>query len=469
MVKTILIMKTTLKLIFSGVLGGLLVLFAQSKFNNIYSENNKNVESAVQTVDYKLNSFNGNRPLVAAEDSDFTVAAEKTIHAVVHVKNTSVKSYKDPFSSFFFGGGGEREYSQVGTGSGVIISADGYIITNNHVIDGASEIEITLNDKRKFDAEVIGADSNSDIALLKIDAKDLNYIPFGDSDFIKVGEWVLAVGNPYNLTSTVTAGIISAKGRDLQGTFSTDSFIQTDAAVNPGNSGGALVNTRGELIGINTAISSQTGGFVGYSFAVPSNIARKIVDDFMEYGAVQKVILGIRTVPDEEEKINGVQIAEVTAEGDAKNAGLESGDIIVRMDQVEISDFSDLKGYLNSKRPGDRVEVQVNRDGELISKQVLLSKDETLVLRSIGLIVENISKQESKKLGIKGGVAIKEIANEYLEAYGIKKGDVIYKLNQKEVLDVDDLQNILEKKSNSDALFLEIFDENGDLQKYVFR
>jgi len=230
------------------------------------------------------------------ENTDFTVAAEKTLNTVVHVKNTSYKTVRDPYREFFYGqSNGSKQYSQVGTGSGVIISSDGYIVTNNHVIKGASEIEVTMNNKKVLKAELIGSDPINDIALLKIDVEDLPYITFGNSDGLKIGEWVLAVGNPYNLTSTVTAGIISAKGRDLRGNGNiTDSFIQTDAAVNPGNSGGALVNTRGELVGINTAISSRTGSFIGYSFAVPSNIAKKVIEDIMEFGNVQKAILGVR-------------------------------------------------------------------------------------------------------------------------------------------------------------------------------
>eukprot|EP00814_Leptocylindrus_danicus_P001616 CAMPEP_0116008756 /NCGR_PEP_ID=MMETSP0321-20121206/3040_1 /TAXON_ID=163516 /ORGANISM="Leptocylindrus danicus var. danicus, Strain B650" /LENGTH=309 /DNA_ID=CAMNT_0003477615 /DNA_START=27 /DNA_END=953 /DNA_ORIENTATION=+ len=241
------------------------------------------------------------------EPTDFTDAAEKTVHAVVHVKNTAVKTGVTSFADLFNGG---RQYEQVGTGSGVIISADGYIVTNNHVIKDATSIEITLNNRKKYEAELIGTDSKNDIALLKIDVGDqLPYIPFSNSDNVKIGEWVLAVGNPYNLTSTVTAGIVSAKGRDLQGNQDVDSFIQTDAAVNPGNSGGALVNTRGELVGINTAISSRTGSYVGYSFAVPSNIAKKIIDDILEFGKVQEAVIGF-SVKNIEENIEGVRIAK---------------------------------------------------------------------------------------------------------------------------------------------------------------
>ncbi|MGB0777258.1 MAG: trypsin-like peptidase domain-containing protein [Flavobacteriaceae bacterium] len=408
------------------------------------------------------------RAAYAAETTDFTEAAETTVHAVVHVKNTAVKSYRDPFSAFIFGGGGSREYEQVGTGSGVIISSDGYIVTNNHVISGASEIEITLNDKRTYMAELIGADANSDIALLKIEEQGLKYLSFGDSDAIKIGEWVLAVGNPYNLTSTVTAGIISAKGRDLQGNFSTDSFIQTDAAVNPGNSGGALVNTNGELIGINTAISSQTGGFVGYSFAVPSNITQKIIEDFIEFGSVQKVILGIRPVADREDKINGVQIAEVTDQGNAKSAGLESGDVITSMDGVRIQNFSNLKGFLNAKRPGDKISVQVTRQGNSIEKQVVLAKDNTVVLRQLGLVVEDLDSKRAKRFGVEGGAEIKDMSNEYLESYGVQVGFIITKVNNVVIKNAFDLEGALKNRSRREPLFIEMIDKEGELQKLIF-
>ncbi|MFB1040085.1 MAG: trypsin-like peptidase domain-containing protein, partial [Polaribacter sp.] len=282
--------------------------------------------------------------------TDFTVAAENTIHAVVHVKNTAVKTQVNPWAEQYYGRGqGTKKYEQVGTGSGVIISADGYIVTNNHVIDGASELEITLNNKKKYKAVLVGSDASNDIALLKIEATtNFPYVPFANSDNIKIGEWVLAVGNPYNLTSTVTAGIVSAKGRDLEGNRNIESFIQTDAAVNPGNSGGALVNGRGELIGINTAISTKTGSFIGYSFAVPSNIAKKIIDDILEFGAVQQAILGITV--DLSYKDQGVKVSNVIEQGENMvKSGLKEGDIIKRINNIKISKFSELKGQLTAK------------------------------------------------------------------------------------------------------------------------
>ena len=277
------------QLFLASLLSGAVTLGAYKLLfdTNGYFSSNKNPITTLSTDSY------AKKVGLSADVIDFTEAAEKTIHTVVHVKNVSYKTVSNPLLEYYYGYKGGQTQEQVGTGSGVIISADGYIVTNNHVIKDASEIEITLNNKKSYKAKLIGTDSKMDIALLKIDADEtLPYTTFGNSDSVKVGEWVLAVGNPYNLTSTVTAGIVSAKARDL-GTSGIQSFIQTDAAVNPGNSGGALVNTRGDLIGINTMISSMTGSYVGYSFAVPSNIARKIIEDLMEFGNVQRAILGV--------------------------------------------------------------------------------------------------------------------------------------------------------------------------------
>ena len=282
-------MKQISKLFLVSLLSGATTLGAYKLLfdNNGYFSSNKNGITTLAPESYARQTSLG------AENIDFTVAADKTIHTVVHVKNVSVRTISNPIMEYFYGYGGQQQQEQVGTGSGVIISEDGYIVTNNHVVKDATDIEITLNNKKTYKAKLIGTDSKMDIALLKIDADEkLPYSTFANSDSVKIGEWVLAVGNPYNLTSTVTAGIVSAKARNLD-TRGIQSFIQTDAAVNPGNSGGALVNTRGELIGINTMISSMTGSYVGYSFAIPSNNARKIIEDIMEFGNVQRGILGV--------------------------------------------------------------------------------------------------------------------------------------------------------------------------------
>lgn len=400
--------------------------------------------------------------------TDFTEAAEKTVHAVVHVKNTAIKEVYNPFEEFF-GGNGRRKQQQVGTGSGVIISQDGYIVTNNHVIEGASEIEITLNNSKKIKAELIGTDKNNDIALLKIDYDgDLPYIPFGNSDNAKIGEWVLAVGNPYNLTSTVTAGIISAKGRDLEGNTVTDAFIQTDAAVNPGNSGGALVNTRGELIGINTAITSKTGSYIGYSFAVPSNITKKIIDDLLEYGDVQEALIGIEYV-NEDDEVQGVKVTKVSENGGAEKAGIVEGDIIIKVNNVSIKKFSDLKGQLSAKRPGDVINVTVIRDGEKLEKPVTLRKKDFETIRSLGITIKDLSPEDMKKYDVKSGVKIIQNFNRLLTYYGVEPGYIITKINKEEVKDILDAKRKLNTiKSPSQPLTLEVISPEGKVERYGF-
>ena len=326
-------------------------------------------------------NFNQNK-YATSSLPDLTFAASKSIDAVVHVKNTSIVKDSDSWALQFFYGDGSRK--KVGTGSGVIISPDGYITTNYHVIENSTEVIVTTNDNREYEAEIIGFDEVTDIAVLKIDTdSDLDYIFFGDSDSTLIGEWVLAVGNPYNLNSTVTAGIISSKSRDLnEFDQKNQSFIQTDAAVNFGNSGGALVNIQGELIGINTLIQSMTGGYVGYSFAVPSNTVRKIFEDILEYGDVQKGLLGVRGVALRSsyskqlnlEETEGFYIDVIEPGFGADISGLQKGDIIKSIDDVKINRFSDLSGYLSSKRPGDKVKVKYIRDEELITASVTLKK-----------------------------------------------------------------------------------------------
>jgi serine protease Do len=307
---------------------------------------------------------------LGAENIDFVDAADKAVHSVVHVKNVSYRTVSNPILEYYYGYRGGQQQEQIGTGSGVIISEDGYIVTNNHVIKDAQDIEITLNNGKSYKAKLVGTDEKMDISLLKIDAEGkLPYSTFADSDNVKVGEWVLAVGNPYNLNSTVTAGIVSAKARNLD-TSGLQSFIQTDAAVNPGNSGGALVNTRGELIGINTMISSMTGSYVGYSFAVPSNITRKIIEDILEYGMVQRGMLGVQGA-DLNAHISkelglktteGFYVGDVIKNSGAAKAGLKKGDVITKIDTKTINTFADLNGYINTKRPNDQVKVTILRD-----------------------------------------------------------------------------------------------------------
>jgi len=353
-----------------------------------YSSVSKNEKIGYQTkfISNPVSAFSVNnitqRNLGTSSLPDLTFAASKTIDAVVHVKNTSIVEESDSWALQFFYGDDSKK--KVGTGSGVIISPDGYIITNYHVIENSSEVIVTTNNNKEYEAEIIGFDEVTDIAVLKIDSNiKLDYIFFGDSDSTLIGEWVLAVGNPYNLNSTVTAGIVSSKSRDLnEYDQKNQSFIQTDAAVNFGNSGGALVNIQGELIGINTLIQSMTGGYVGYSFAVPSNTVRKIFEDIIEYGDVQKGLLGVRGVAlkssySRQLNINeteGFYIDEIEEGFGAGSAGLTKGDIIKSVDGFKINRFSDLSGYLSSKRPGDKVEVNYVRDGKLKTAIVTLKK-----------------------------------------------------------------------------------------------
>ena len=419
----------------------------------------------------------------AAETTDFTEIAEKSVHAVVHVKNLSVApSGTNPLLEFFYGPSARSENQVIGTGSGVIISSDGYIITNNHVIQGARKLEITTNNRETFEAEVIGADESTDIALIKINKGDLPYMTFGDSDNLKVGEWVLAVGNPFNLTSTVTAGIVSAKARDINimnNNRRIESFIQTDAAVNPGNSGGALVNTRGNLVGINTAISSQTGSYIGYSFAVPSNIARKVVEDLLEYGNVQRAYLGINYDELDSEKAEtygvpvteGVVITRVLDQGAAQEAGLLANDVIVKMDQVKISKFADLQGFLGSKRPGDLVQVGILRDGKNQVVQVKLKNQfgkyeyETADFSNyyIGEL-SPISQEDARKFGIDHGVKIKQLKNRSIEqTYGVGDGDIILAVEDVQVTTAAEIDQLLKQHQNKDYFEMQILTKTGKM------
>ena len=463
-------MKKYFGLLGMAILGGAITLGGYKMLFNDEIIVERTIEQPIKTI---TANYNPTLDKVSSLEGtvDFTVAAGNTINSVVHVKNTAIRTQTNPLDLFFGNGNGGRKYEQVGTGSGVIISQDGYIVSNNHVIDGATEIEITLNNRQKYKAELIGTDKENDIALLKIDSDlDLPYIPFANSDNLKVGEWVLAVGNPYNLTSTVTAGIVSAKGRDLQGNGNiVDSFIQTDAAVNPGNSGGALVNTRGELVGINTAISSKTGSFVGYSFAVPSNITKKIVDDLLEFGAVQEAILGI-SIDSRDNNINGVKIGALTDESGAKKGGLKSGDIIKKVNNVKISKFSELRGQLTAKRPGDLVDITVERDGETITKSIKLSRRDSYVSSSFNIMLKDLSKKELKKYKLKGGAKISENRNKNLIYYGVKEGYIIIKINKQPILNASDAAKTIDASyGKGQPIYIEVINLEGERERYAFR
>ncbi len=468
-------MKKILTLVFVSALGGLLTLggykfFIENETQPLAVEQSSDLPVFVPTNNTITSS--------TATAPDFVKAAEKSLDAVVHVKNTAIINAPISMRDLFYGRSSQR--AQVGTGSGVIISPTGYIITNNHVIKNANEISITLNDNKTYDAELIGTDESTDIALLKIETeKELPFMAFGDSDNAKIGEWVLAVGNPFNLNSTVTAGIISAKSRDLTGQHQ-QSFIQTDAAVNPGNSGGALVNTNGDLIGINTAISSQTGSYIGYSFAVPSNIARKIVNDIMEYGNVQNGILGVsilnknsrEAIENKLNEIEGVYISEVQEDTGAEKAGIKPGDIIKKIDNIYIHKFADLTGYLKTKNPDDTVNVTLIRDGDEKTLPVTLLKPTTTVVEKIGF-VKNASKKDLKNFNTEYGVKISKFADENYKAgwnrVGVEEGCIVTKINGEKLYSVDDAQNALRTRNPREPLQIEIINKQGEKIIHSFR
>nr|WP_309560648.1 trypsin-like peptidase domain-containing protein [Christiangramia sp. SM2212]MDR5589756.1 trypsin-like peptidase domain-containing protein [Christiangramia sp. SM2212] len=464
-------MKKIASLLFVSILGGAVTLGSYKLFFDEESEQflPQETENSFIPVS-KTHAYGTN--------ADFTEAAEKTVHAVVHVKNVAV--FKGGPRSIWeytpYGNNGGRALQ--GAGSGVIITPDGYIVTNNHVIDGASEIEVTLNNNKTYKAEVIGSDPISDIALIKVDAnEDLEYIPFGNSNNLELGEWVLAVGNPFNLKSTVTAGIISAKARDLNvRDNSPQSFIQTDAAINPGNSGGALVNINGELVGINTAISSPSGSYIGYAFAVPSNNARKIVEDIMEFGDVQKGILGIRggsLNPQTIERLDinesqGVYVSEVTPGSGAEKSGIRQNDIIRKIDNIEINKFSDLTGYINSKRPGDEVMVRLLRNGKEREVSVKLTELTTFAIPVLGLEVANASPEELKEYKAPNGVRINRTLNEDLPSADLV-GGIIAEINNQKVSSIRDVEEIMQTRTKSNSIVITYYNQRGEKQRMIWR
>lgn len=405
---------------------------------------------------------------------DFVDAAERSVDAVVHIMTKVVRqsnTYEDFFGALLgqiYGYPGQtRNNTMVAYGSGVVLTPDGYIVTNNHVVEGADEVEVTFNNKVKKTATIIGTDPTTDLALIKVEASDLAYLTFGDSDNVRIGEWVLAVGNPFNLTSTVTAGIVSAKARNLsilgEGT-SVESFIQTDAAVNPGNSGGALVNTKGELVGINAAIASHTGSYEGYSFAIPSNIVRKVVDDLLLYGTAQRGYLGVQIaeltqeIADKEglENIEGVYVAEVTDGGAAKLAGLKSGDVITSINGKKVNSTTQLKESVGQYRPGDKIDVEVNRNGHHHHYDLTLlneagnvdvvKKGDSFYNSEFGLMLQPIDQNDMSRLNIKNGLKIVEIRQGRFMNSGVPVDFVITKVNGVAVNDKTELENALKNK-----------------------
>ena len=439
----------------------------------------------------KVNATQAPSTAVPAQPVDLTYAAEKSLPSVVHIlstKNSKVQTIEvqsDPFSDFFsdpFGFFGNPNQSQdgkqkrsvrtpkqQGSGSGVIISTDGYIVTNNHVVADADELTVTLNDNKEYSARIIGTDKTTDLALIKIDAKDLPAITIANSENIKVGEWVLAVGNPFNLTNTVTAGIVSAKGRSLYQN-GVESFIQTDAAINPGNSGGALVNTRGELIGINAMLYSQTGSFSGYGFAIPTSIMNKVVDDLKKYGTVQRAVIGIQgqdvknyvdAQKDQGKDVDlgtmeGIYVAKVLEESSAEEAGLKAGDVITAIDGKEMNKMADLQEYLAKKRPGDKVSVSYLRDKKKASKTMTLKNEQgnTQVVKKADLDVlggnfRAITDGQKKQLNIGYGLEVLKVNSGKFKDAGITKGFIIQRVNDSAVKTIEDLQNLVKEASTS--------------------
>lgn len=464
-------MKKTASLLGIALLAGAITLGSYKLFfeKENYHIVTENPQASIVTTSNTPTSFRG----AGINEVDFTTAAENTINAVVHVKNVSINREQNSIMEFFYGAGATAR-PQVGMGSGVIIDPNGHIVTNNHVIANADQLQVTLNNNKIYDAEVIGTDPNTDIALIKIDSdKPLPYLTFGDSNNAKIGEWVLAVGNPFNLTSTVTAGIISAKARDL-GMGRNQSFIQTDAAVNPGNSGGALVNTNGDLIGINTAISSRTGSYVGYSFAVPSNIAKKVIEDIREYGNVLQGILGIQSIKPNTEyakekgvnEIDGVYVEEVVEDSGAFDAGIQEGDIIKNVDGIKVRKFNDLTGYVASKRPGDEISVSLLRNNEEMSLPVTLKERQTIIIDVLGLEVKNLNDKDKKKFKTKNGVKIIGVPEMY-RGYDLE-GKVLIEVDDKEIKNIYDAKNLFSSMEGYRRAFsITMINEKGEREKLI--
>ncbi len=482
-------MKRILTFTLAAFIGGLGALTAAKYF---FQETNEKQQVVSEQPQPNFNYVNVPAPAVASVD-DFTLAASKTVNGVVHVKTeVEVQNVYNPWADFFGGDSGIEPYVQRGSGSGVIISKDGYIITNNHVIEGADKIEISMNDNRSYEAELVGTDPTTDIAVLKISGKDLPTVTIGDSEKVKVGEWVLAVGNPFNLTSTVTAGIVSAKARNInllspdpnREIFPIESFIQTDAAVNPGNSGGALVNTNGELVGINTAIASRTGSFAGYSFAVPSSIAAKVAEDIIKFGQVQRAYIGVRIEPVNEDladkyglsSVEGIHVSSLTENGAASAAGIESGDVILEINSTAVNSVPQLQEQISKYRPGDKVTVTIWRDNKKKNLTVqlrdndggtaLVKFEKSELKEMLGAQFSDVNSDVKAKLGIRGGAQVQELQRGKLSFSGIKKGFIVTQVDGEEVNTAADLEKILNKKSG--GILLEGVYENGTKAYYGF-
>ncbi|GAA4845734.1 Do family serine endopeptidase [Algivirga pacifica] len=475
----------------SAMIGGMLSV---ATFKALESDDPKNdpITSTALPTNF-TKPLNTPSDYVVPEGLNFVTAAKRVTPAVVHIKTFSKAPQGGPRDEFlreFFGipehGGGQN--MRRGSGSGVIISSDGYIVTNNHVVDGANEIEVVLEDKRSYKGKVLGTDPTTDLALVKVEEKDLPYLTFGDSDDALVGQWVLAVGNPFDLTSTVTAGIISAKARSInilrgRADLAIESFIQTDAAVNPGNSGGALVDLNGNLIGINTAIASQTGSFTGYSFAVPSELARKVVEDIKEFGEVQRAVMGISILDVNAalkedkglDKIEGVYVAGVGEDSGADDAGIEAGDVILEIDGTKVNTVSALQELVARKHPGDKVDAVVKRAGKMKELEVTLknrnnsttwatsSNVKKELTELLGANFRVLTDEEKEKFELENGVVVSRVYPGKLQEAGIRKGFIITHADRQVIEDVEKLNEILNEK---DAILLEGIYPGGSKKYY---
>lgn len=482
-----------LGMILASLIGGMVAILGVSLLQN----NQDSSTNFTEKQDTSLVNWLADDRFVIPEGINFVASAEQVTPAVVHVRSTVTmgnrESGVDPLEEFFGfrSPRGEAPPRQGrSSGSGAIISKDGYIVTNNHVIDNASKVDVTLQDNRRFTARVVGTDPTTDLALLKIEANNLPFIPFGDSDQAKIGQWVLAVGNPYELNSTVTAGIISAKSRNIgilrdESGLQVESFIQTDAAVNPGNSGGPLVNLNGEIVGINTAIASRTGGFSGYSFAVPSAIAKKVMDDLLEFGTVQRGLLGVVIMDvnadleefiGEEVSVNrGVYIREVNEGSGGEEAGLQKGDIIIGVDGFDTYTTSALQERVARKRPGDQVEVTFLRDGEEMTTNATLkniSGDTKVVIKELpkttefeGVIFEDLNASVKERLELEGGASISVIDNDAWREAGVNEGFIITKIGRTKIMSGADVLEALKNYKGEEVTILGVY-PNGQRSYY---
>ncbi|MDX2195049.1 MAG: Do family serine endopeptidase [Cytophagales bacterium] len=476
--------KTFLSLLVASLIGGVLTLGGYKIFFDNKQYQSFDAQQKSVLARYYVNDTSG---VVVPQGLNFIYASNVVRPTVVHIKTTypeqnNMRGFgnpysQDPFFRFFFDepGDGQRLPPRQSSGSGVIISADGYIVTNNHVIDGASKVEVVLDDKRKYEAKVVGRDPETDLALLKIEEKNLPFVKYGNSETVKVGEWVLACGNPFDLTSTITAGIVSAKGRNIdilrnKTNFAIESFIQTDAAVNPGNSGGALVNLKGELIGINTAIATPTGAYAGYSFAVPVALVKKVMDDLLNYGEVQRALLGVMiqdvTAELAKEKsineIKGVYISGVNDGSAAKDAGLKDGDVILKIDDKEVNSVNRLQETVAQYRPGDKVKVIYSRNNEKkIATVTLKNKRGTYkimkqasqqMIEDLGVQLEPVKKEEAEKLNIDGGLKVTALLDGPLKETGVKTGFIITKIDKFDVKTVKDITDALQSRNEASLI-----------------